>query len=140
MVSGNLFRAPVAAATEFAAAILPPTVLLALAWSQRQRAHIAVDIVLRLMPPAGRTASELLGLMAAIAFFGLLSYGAWHLALDSLRMREAAMAAVQFPVYPMKIAFATGASLGLLECVRQLVRFLGGHRTPIEDAAEGGSN
>ncbi len=124
-----LFNRPIPAATEFAAAILPATITLALAWSQRQRAHIDVDIVVAKLSSSWQNLSEVLSILAGLAFFLLLLYGAVELALESWSISETAVAAVQFPVWPMKAAFAAGAAIGALECLRQLADFIRGART-----------
>ena len=124
-----LFNRPIPAATEFAASILPATITLALAWSQYLRAHIDVDLVVAKLSPSAQSASELLSILAGLIFFSALLYGAVELSMESWEMGETAVAAIEFPVSPMKFAFAAGAALGVIECLRQLVHFIRGARS-----------
>jgi TRAP-type C4-dicarboxylate transport system permease small subunit len=117
----NLFGRPVPAATEFASAMLPIAVMLAMAYAQRERAHITVDLFSQMFPPALGRVTLTLSLLIGVIVFSLLSWGAWELAFDSMAINERAVAAVRFPVWPVKLAFAFGASVCTLQLLRELV-------------------
>lgn len=120
----NLFGRPVPSATEFASSMLALTVMLSMSYAQRTRSHIVVDIVSRHFPPRLALLSAGLSLVLGVLVFGLLSWGAWELALHSTGIRERAVAAIRFPVWPIKIAFAFGATVCTLELLRELVRLV----------------
>jgi TRAP-type C4-dicarboxylate transport system permease small subunit len=124
VLSLNLFGRPVPAATELASAMLPITVMLAMSYAQQQRAHITVDLFSKLFPSRLRKLNTFLALALGLAVFVLLSWGAWRLALSSIEVSERAVAAVQFPVWPVKLLFAFGATVCALQLLRELVRLL----------------
>lgn len=120
----NLFGQPVPSATEFASAMLALTVMLSMSYAQRTRAHIVVDIVSYHFPPRMTLLATGLSLLLGVLVFALLSWGAWELAIHSIGIRERAVAAIRFPVWPVKIAFAFGATVCTLELLRELVRLI----------------
>lgn len=124
VLSLNLLNSPVPAASEIASAMLPITVILALAYAQRQDAHIKVDLVSQHFPPWMARLSNLLSLAIGVFVFTLISWGSWELAMSSIEVWEEAVALVRFPIWPVKVVFALGAVVCTLEILRELIRFL----------------
>ena len=122
VATGNLFDRPLPAATEFASALLPITVFAAMAFAQQRGAHIEVDLFAAFFSPRVKRAARLLALFVGLLVFAGLSHGAWVLAIESIALDERAVAAIQFPVWPSKLGFAVGATVCLLEILRQIVR------------------
>jgi len=112
--------------------VLP--ILLAAGWAQRERADITVDILTSGLAARWRGRLALLALALAIVFLGALAWGAWAQALRSIDLGEFAVAAVQYPVWPAKLAFACGLSIAALECVRLFLCGLAGRRLPTDPA------
>lgn len=117
----NLFGAPVQSATEGAAAMLAVSVALALSHVQRTRSHITVDIISRCFPTWLAVPVFCFSLLISLAVLFLISWGAWELAAHSYTIGERAVAAIRFPVWPVKILFALGCSFCALEMLRELV-------------------
>lgn len=122
----NLAGRAVPAANEIASAMLPLVVILAMSHAQRTGAHIRVDLFERFMSPAFARAVGVLALAVAAVVLAFMAVGAWDLALKSIAVRERAIAAVRFPLWPSKLAFAIGASLLALQVAVQLASNLAG--------------
>ncbi len=121
VLADNLAGRPIPSVSEFASDYLPAVILLAAAAAQRERADIVVDILVTLLPGGVRRGAGLLAVCLTIVFLGALTWGAWQLALASIALGEVAVAAVQYPVWPAKLAFALGLTVATLEAVRLLV-------------------
>lgn len=124
VIAFNVLGAPVPAANEMASALLPITVMLAMSYAQRRDAHIRVDILSQLLPASAQRALQIVYLLVGAAVFMLVAWASWELALKSVAISERAIAAVRFPVWPVKVVFAFGASVVTLQLLSQLVRSL----------------
>jgi len=117
----NILGKPVPSANEFASAMLPSAVMLAMSYAQQQRAHITVDLFSKNLPEQVRRFLLLFALALSAFVFSMLAWGAWRLALDSVSVSETAVAAFRFPVWPTKIIFAAGASVCALQILKEMV-------------------
>ena len=120
VVAFNVLSRPVPAANEIASAMLPLVVMLAMSEVQRRDGHIRVDFVSNVLPAAIRRWLPVLYALVALVVFGLLAWGASDLAASSVRISERAIAAIRFPVWPVKLVFAAGATLVALQILVQL--------------------
>lgn len=121
-VTGSLFNWPVPAAHTFAEESLPAAVLLSLGFVIRSHSNIVVDIVTQHMNKSIRWVTATISASLTILFLFGFTVGAWNLASESIHLREVAVAAIEFPVWPMKLCFAIGATIALLEAVALLIR------------------
>lgn len=80
---------------------------------QLRREHITVDIVVRLFGPATRRVLETIAYLVAAAFYGLMLYRTWHVALDAWAVGELLMTAVIVPIWPVKFVLPLGFLLAL---------------------------
>jgi TRAP-type C4-dicarboxylate transport system permease small subunit len=112
---------PFPGANESVEVALAVTVAMTLAYTQYQRDHVVVDIVVQTFPPRGKKVSLALGLVTGFVCMSMLSWRSWELAADSVAVREAAFTLYSFPIYPWKIVFAAGLTLAAVEFLRQLV-------------------
>lgn len=126
MVSSSFFNSPFRAANVFSEQLLPAAVLLSTGYVLRIRASIVVDILTNSMGKALRTAVNFLSSIAVAIFFAALSLGAWKMAIGSIKLMELAVAAIEFPVWPMKIGYAIGATIALFESVSLLITSIPG--------------
>lgn len=124
VLSLNLLGRPVPSATELSAAMLSITVMMGMSYTQRERAHISVNLFWRFFPHPLRVFAEGFALFIGLCVFALITWGAWELAQHSLNIRERAVASVRFPLWPIKLVFWMGALVCALEILRELVRFL----------------
>lgn len=118
MITSFALNRPIPAATNFSEEILPAAIFLSVGMVVRNRADIVVDVLTEQMGGALKKACGVLAAALSFVFFLILGYGAVKLALTSAAIRETAVAAVEFPVWPMKIAFAIGVCMTCLEAAR----------------------
>jgi TRAP-type C4-dicarboxylate transport system permease small subunit len=112
-----LASAPLPAANAIAEEFLPPAVFLAMGAGVRAKAHIVVDLVVGRLQGRMRLVLGAVATLCSMLFLLALAHGAWGLAADSIALRERAVAAVEFPVWPTKVLFALGAALAFAEGV-----------------------
>lgn len=117
----NLFGSPVQTATEGASAMLALSVALALSHTQRTRSNITVDIISQYFPRWLEVPVFCFTLLFSAAVLAAISWGAWELAAHSYSINERAVAAVRFPLWPVKILFAVGCSFCVIEILREFV-------------------
>jgi len=124
VLSLNLFGHPVPSATELAATMLAIAVMMGMSHTQRQNAHIRVDLFWKFFPRPIKIFVEGLSLVIGLCVFVLITWGAWQLAQHSIDIWEVAVASVRFPIWPFKLGFFLGALVCALELLRELLRFL----------------
>lgn len=121
MVMSFALNKPIAAATNLSEELLPPSVFLSTGMVVRNRADIVVDVLTEWM---SQPVKRVVGVLAAVlssAFLGILALGAVKLAVSSVAIRETAVAAGEFAVWPMKVAFAIGVCMTSFEAARIVV-------------------
>lgn len=122
MVLTAVINYPIPAASTFAEQVLPSSVALSTGYLLRRNANIVVDIVTNMVGgPARRILAVLAGLATALFFVGF-TWGTWKLAIDSIALSEVAVAAIEFPVWPLKLLFAIGSTIAFLESLALVVR------------------
>jgi TRAP-type C4-dicarboxylate transport system permease small subunit len=90
---------------------------------QREKGHIAIDIVVKRLPPRGRAVVELIGcviglvLMGAIGWFGALA--AWNSFLTSEYIGSVA----RLPVLPARLALVAGVFVLCLRLLSDVWRY-----------------
>ena len=117
----QLFGLPVASALELSQAGLVIVVFMGLAYAQRRRGHVTVDIFTQHLRGTAHAAFTALALIAAMAFFGFLAWRTGVAALESYQIDERSWGLTRFPIWPSKIALTVGCVVALLESIRQFV-------------------
>jgi len=120
----NIFGIPIPAATEFISAMLPIAIMMAMSYTQITRSHIRVDLFNKFFPAGMEKIVEVLSLLVGIVVFLLMAWGAWRLSLHSISINERAVAAIRFPIWPIKIIFSLGISISLLQMLFELLQKL----------------
>jgi TRAP-type C4-dicarboxylate transport system permease small subunit len=120
VLSSIVFGRPIPGAYESTEALMVVIVFLAIGWLQTENGNIAIDIFPRRLGPRGRKVHAAACELLALAFFGLLAWQGWLLAVESLRINEQSAGLVRFPLWPSKFTLATGATLAVLCCIARL--------------------
>lgn len=131
----QLFALPVPSALELSQAGLAVVVFMGLAFAQRRRGHVMVDILFNRFAGTTKTIFTGLAMLAAVAFFGFLAWRTGIAALESFQVDERSWGLTRFPIWPSKIAVAFGCVVALLESLRQFVHLLGGNPDAYEPHA-----
>lgn len=121
VVAGLVAGLTLPAATNYAEEVLPATAMLAVGLMIRRRAEIVVDILTERTRGRLRKALAILASIGGVMFFALLAKGGWTLAVHSIALREHAVAAIEFPIWPMKLLYAAGATVATVEAARLLI-------------------
>ncbi|HKK29762.1 MAG TPA: TRAP transporter small permease [Alphaproteobacteria bacterium] len=117
----QLFALPVPSALELSQAGLVVVVFMGLAYAQRRRGHVTVDIITGRLRGRAHMFFTGLALVAAIAFFSLLAWRSGVAAIESVAIDERSWGLTRFPIWPSKIALCFGCVVALMESLRQFV-------------------
>jgi TRAP-type C4-dicarboxylate transport system permease small subunit len=128
----QLLLLPVPSSLEMSQAALAVVVFMGLAYAQRRRGHVAVDIFTGRATGALHVFFTALMLIAAISFFGFLAWRTGIAAWESYAGDERSWGLTRFPIWPSKIAVAVGCVFALLESLRQFAHLLAGNPNAFE--------
>lgn len=117
----NVLGVPIPSATEIIASMMPIAIMMAMAYTQSTRSHVQVDLFKKHFSPAVSSVFDVLALLVGLVVFLLMAIGAWQLAFNSVEVDERAVAAVRFPIWPIKIIFSFGITLCALQMLFDLL-------------------
>lgn len=124
VIGTAFFAAPVPSALELSEAGLVVVVFMGLAFAQQRGAHITVDIFSAKFTGLARALSVGLALVAAVLFFGFLTWRGGIAAWESFLADERSEGLARIPLYPGKLALTLGCLIATLESLRQLVHLV----------------
>ncbi|HLS68803.1 MAG TPA: TRAP transporter small permease [Kiloniellales bacterium] len=133
-VVGAAFGFPLVGAYEGIESLMVLAIFLAIAAAQQKQAHIQVDLLRIHLPRGGRLLLGIVASLCSILFFGLVAYFGWSAFLRSLASGEFRQGQIGFPLWPARLALAFGASVMVLQCLRDLFLQLKG--VPPEELAQ----
>ena len=138
IIGRKVLNKPVPMSYEVAAFMLVFIVFMGLAYSQRQRAHIRVEILTLRMSPRGRAIMDLLAYTLGIAIYGAIFYQTFKWSYHSFEIGEYVAGLINIPKWPSQFAVAFGALLIALQFlsdwVTRLSEVLALSRTPHQTA------
>lgn len=117
----NILGIPIPSATEIIASMMPIAIMMAMSYTQITRSHVTVDLFKKHFSVNTTRILDALALFVGFVVFLLMAYGAWQLAFNSVNVDERAVAAVRFPIWPVKILFAFGISVCALQMLLDLI-------------------
>ena len=120
-IGTQIFAMPVPSALEMSQAGMVVVVFMGLAYAQRRRGHVTVDIFTGRFEGGMKVVFTALALVAAIAFFSFLAWRSGIAAWESYQIDERSWGLTRFPIWPSKIALSFGCIVALLESLRQFV-------------------
>ena len=97
----------------------------ALAYTQRLRGHIRVEIFYTERGPRVKAFMDLVTHAVAIAYFGLIAWQGANEAIYSLQIGEATMGTIRFPLFPARALLVAGTLLLLLQLLIDLAADFG---------------
>ena len=128
----KLFGLPIPSALELSQAGLVVVVFMGLAYAQRRRGHVSVDIFTGRFSGVAHMVFTSLALIAAISFFSFLAWRTGVAALESHAIDERSWGLTRFPIWPSKIALTFGCVIAGLESIRQFVHLCLGNPNAFE--------
>ncbi|WP_293784803.1 TRAP transporter small permease subunit [uncultured Aeromicrobium sp.] len=90
-------------------------VFLGLGYAERQRAHVAMTLFVRMLPPRTAAIINSLGLFLVLLIVAWMVYVTADRALTSFEVKEFRFGLVRVPVWPARVALALGLLAYLLE-------------------------
>jgi TRAP-type C4-dicarboxylate transport system permease small subunit len=129
IVGTQILLIPVPGPRELTESTMVLIVFGALAYAQIRRAHIRVEIFYLRAGPRTRAGMDVITDLAAITFFGLLLWQAYLEARYSIRIGEATVGYIRFPLWPARVTLAAGTALVILRLLVDLIIDLGRVRT-----------
>ncbi|MFC2065481.1 TRAP transporter small permease subunit [Chloroflexota bacterium] len=106
------------------------SVFLGLAYTQKERAHVRIDMILTRLPERTQTILELITTFLALIFTGVLAWQSWLLAWQAFTSGWKSMTALAIPIFIPQVAIPIGsAALGialiatLVQVIKSLRRF-----------------
>jgi len=112
------FSKPLHGTLELNMLLMSAIVFLGLAWTQSQRGHVRVEVIISRTRPTIRNALNITCWAIAFVLFLAITIGGTEEAINSVRIGENLWGVKKFPVWPGKILAAFGS--GLL-CVQFLI-------------------
>ena len=107
----KVLNKPVPMSYEVGAFMLVFIVFLGLAYSQRQKAHIRVEILTLRMPPRTRAAMDLFAYTLGIVIYGAIFYETFKWSYHSFEIGEYVAGLINIPKWPSQFALVFGALL-----------------------------
>ena len=107
----KVLNKPVPMSYEVGAFMLVFIVFLGLAYSQRQKAHIRVEILTLRMPPKIRAVMDLVAYTLGIGIYGLIFYETFKWSYHSFEIGEYVAGLVNIPKWPSQFAVVFGSLL-----------------------------
>ena len=107
----KVLNKPVPMSYEVGAFMLVFIVFMGLAYSQRQKAHIRVEILTLRMPPKIRAVMDMFAYTLGIGIYGLIFYETFKWSYHSFEIGEYVAGLVNIPKWPSQFAVAFGAIL-----------------------------
>lgn len=114
---------------EYSEVLMVGLVFLGLAYAQRARAHIGVDLVTERMPVRVAHIARAIGLTIAFVVLAIMAYETFEVALRSFESREFRFGLVQVPIWPARMIIPIGLVALLLELSISLYDEIVGART-----------
>lgn len=97
----------------------------ALAYTQRKRGHIRVEIFYNGRGPRVKALMDIVTHAVAIAYFGLIAWQGAQEAVYSLQIGEATMGTIRFPLFPARFLLVAGTVLLLLQLLIDVMNDVG---------------
>jgi TRAP-type C4-dicarboxylate transport system permease small subunit len=119
-----LFRKPIIGTLEAFEILLPAIVLLSLAYTQRSKGHITVDLFIPHLPPKARAILGFATTSWAIVLFGLIGWQGILLSL-SYRQTERVITNIGVPMFLPRLLVPVGAFAMVLILIVDLLHCIG---------------
>jgi TRAP-type C4-dicarboxylate transport system permease small subunit len=89
-----------------------------------ERGHVNVDLVTRKFPRRVQRYITIFADLVGAVVFGLLTWGAWRMAVYAARIMEIRLGVYRFPLWPFKLLFALGLTLLVIQLVFNIIKLI----------------
>jgi TRAP-type C4-dicarboxylate transport system permease small subunit len=87
-----------------------------------ERGHVKVDLLTRTFPQAVQNYVTIFADLIGAAVFGLITWGAWKMAIYSVKITEMRIGVYYFPLWPFKVLFALGTTLFVIQLIINIIK------------------
>jgi len=87
-----------------------------------ERGHVKIDLLTRKFPLAIQNYLTILTDIVGAGVFGLITWGAWKMAIYAVKIMEMRIAVIDFPIWPFKVIFAFGGTLFVIQLLINVVK------------------
>jgi TRAP-type C4-dicarboxylate transport system permease small subunit len=123
-LSSKLLNHPLPGYFELTEVSMVLTIVLPLAYVQRQRRHITMTAITDIMPRNAQRILDVLALLIALFAVLMVIWATGKAAWRSVLIGEYFPALVQYPVYPWKVAFVLGFATLAIKLIADIVKGL----------------
>jgi TRAP-type C4-dicarboxylate transport system permease small subunit len=116
------FNKPLHGTLELNMLLMSAIVFLSLSWTQSQRGHVRVELLLSNVGPRWRSALNIFSWMLALVLLLLFTIGGAEEAIYSTKTGENLWGVAKFPVWPGKIIAAFGSALICIQLFIDIVQ------------------
>lgn len=106
---------------EIVESLMGVVAVMMLAYTQAQRGHIGVELVLSRLPVRAQKVIDCITLLLALIFALFLAKENWRMGFDAWQAKDFATTYPHVPLYPSKIAVSLGISLLCLQIIADWV-------------------
>ena len=121
---GRKLFIPFPCAIEAVESLLVITIYFGVSIVAQERAHVAVDLIVRKFPQVVQNHMETFSNLLGFLTFGLLTYGAWIEAWKAVLIWEMRIGVYRFPLWPFKVLFAVGMSLLTIQLLFNVIKLI----------------
>jgi len=87
-----------------------------------ERGHVKVDLLTRKFSQAIQNYITIFADVVGAAVFGLITWGAWKMAVYAVKIWEMRMGLYYFPLWPFKVLFAFGVTLFVIQLFFNIIK------------------
>lgn len=125
VVGTKFLGLPVPGTLEITESTMVLIVFGALAYTQKQRGHIRVELLYGHVGPRAKSFMEAVTHVLALVYFALLAWQGISELVYSWEIREATMGTVRFPLYPARFLLVIGTALLVVQLALDVISDLG---------------
>lgn len=87
-----------------------------------ERGHVKIDLLTRTFPRAIKNYVTIFADVVGAGVFGLITWGAWKMAVYAVKIMEVRIGAYYFPLWPFKVLFAFGLTLFVIQLAINIIK------------------
>jgi TRAP-type C4-dicarboxylate transport system permease small subunit len=123
VISRSLFNRPLPNSYEYMELGMVFTVYLGISKVQREKGHVAIDMVVKKLPPRGVALVELAGCLIGLIVMGAIGWWGGLAAWESFETSEYIGSVARLPVLPARLALVIGVLVMSLRLLVDIARY-----------------
>ena len=124
IIATQFLKSPIPGVVEITRGMMVFCIMLGLALAESDGKHIRVEIGLERLPARLRHYLNALAPISMAVLFALIAWFGWHAFWQSVVSKQYDQGSLQLPLWPARLALATGATLVALQALVRIARVL----------------